>query len=82
MTIQEEKIVSHPQNFSFHRGWNQVPIAKAAEVRNKIMKTLGITSRPSWLARLRGKTIPRADEVYLIEDVFRAYGIVDIWGEE
>jgi predicted transcriptional regulator len=52
------------------------------EVRQKIMKALGIKHRASWIARLNGTIEPRVSEAKAIEEIFAEYGITDIWGGE
>ena len=67
--------------FSFQKGFDQVPHGKVKQVKDELMKSLKISSRPSWLARLRGDVEPKISEVKAIEGVFAKYGIKDIWGE-
>ena len=67
--------------YSFKRGYNQVPQGKAKEVREKIVKALGLT-KASFYPRLRGEIIPKITEYKIIESIFSEYDITDIWGEK
>lgn len=69
------------KNYSFKKGLDQVPLGKVPDVKSEIMAALGITSLPSWLKRLRGEIDPKASEITAIENVFRKYGIKQVWGE-
>lgn len=68
--------------FSFRRAWGQVKTKDQAEVKKKIMSTLGIKTRAAWRSRLEGLVEPRISEAQAIEEVFGNYGITDIWGYE
>jgi len=67
--------------FSFQKGWEQVTIGQAKEVKAEIMMKLGITTNSNWLQRLKGNVEPKISEAHNIESVFNKYGITDIWGE-
>lgn len=69
-------------NFSFQRGWAKVPQGKVREVRTKLMAALNITTRVGFLDRLNGKVEPKVTEHAAIEQIFKEYGIKDIWGME
>jgi hypothetical protein len=66
--------------FSFLKGWLKVPQGKVHEVRVKLMKALNITTRVAFLDRLNGKVEPKVTEHAAIEEIFKGYGIKDIWG--
>lgn len=51
-------------------------------VKSDIMQALCISSRPAWLARLNGTIEPKVSEAQAIEDIFKKYGVSDIWGDE
>lgn len=68
-------------NFSFKKGWNQLPQSKCSEVRSKIMDALSIKIRTSFYPRLNGEVEPKLGEAMAIEAIFQEYGITDIWGE-
>lgn len=68
-------------SYSFQKGFNQVPVGKASEVREELMKALSITSRPGWLSRLKGRIVPKVTEARAIEQVFAKHGIKNVWGE-
>ncbi len=67
--------------FSFQKGWGQVTVGQAKQVKEEIMKKLGIKANSNWLQRLKGNVEPRISEAQAIESVFKKYGITDIWGE-
>lgn len=66
--------------FSFEKGWGQVKQKDAAELRAKIMKALNLTTTQSFRLRARGLVEPKASEKIEIENIFREYGIKNIWG--
>lgn len=68
-------------NYSFKKGYNQVPVGKVKEVKAELMQELGIKSDPSWLTRLRGNYDPKVSDIRAIERVFSKHGITDVWGE-
>lgn len=67
--------------FSFQKGWGQVTVGQAKQVKEEIMKKLNIKANSNWLQRLKGNVEPRISEAQAIESVFKKYGITDIWGE-
>lgn len=71
------------KRFSFQKGYDQLPAGRVKEVRGELFKALGISrgSRKAFLMRLRGETEPKVREAEAIEEIFRAEGITDIWGE-
>lgn len=58
----------------------QVRQKDTAEVRRKIMDSLGFSSRPTWNMRRNGSIEPKMSEAKKIEAVFAEYGISDVWG--
>lgn len=70
------------EQFSFKRGWSQVPQSRVKECREALMEALGIGTRAAFLNRLNGDVEPKISQVKAIEDVFAKYGITDIWGNE
>lgn len=68
-------------SFSFRKGFEQIPLGKAAEVKTRIMHRLKIRSHGAWLRRLNGSVIPRMNEVEAVESIFMEYGIKEVWGE-
>jgi hypothetical protein len=66
--------------FSFQKGWSQVKQGDAATVRSRLMVALNITTRMAFLDRLNGKVEPKVTEHAAIEQVFKSYGIKEIWG--
>ncbi len=69
------------KNFSFRKGWRQLPQAKVAEAKGRILKALGLQVSTSFYYRLYGKCEPKVSEAQAIEEIFHSYGITDIWGE-
>jgi len=66
--------------FSFQKGLDQIPHGRVGEFKNDLMETLGIKSHPAWLRRLRGDIEPKPKMQKQIEEVFKGYGITEIWG--
>jgi len=66
--------------FSFQKGWYQVRQGEVAEVRKKLMATLGITTRMAFIKRLNGDVYHIPAEKEAIERIFSEYGITEIWG--
>lgn len=69
------------KNFSFKKGFLQVPLGKVDEVKNDLMQSLNISSRAAWLRRLDGNVDPKASEIEAIEAVFHKHSIKNIWGD-
>lgn len=69
------------KRFSFQRGFDNLPKKNVKEVKFELMKVLNITSSPAWYDRLHGRVEPRVTEVERIEEVFRRYGVTEIWGD-
>lgn len=67
--------------YSFQKGFKQIPIGKAAEVKGELMEALSVKSRPAWRARLTGKVEPKVSEARKIEKIFAHHGVKEIWGE-
>lgn len=68
------------ENYSFRKGFDQVPVGIVKKVKAELMSALGVKSYPAWLNRLRGNIEPKVSEVQAIEKVFANYGITNIWG--
>lgn len=68
------------EEFSFKLGFSQVKQKDAKEVRELIMKALGLTTRASWYSRLNGSVEPKVSEARAIEEVFSKFGITKVWG--
>ena len=69
------------ERFSFKKGYSLVAHKDLPDVRKKIMKALNLNSRASWKLRLDGTVEPKVSEAEAIEDIFREYGITEVWGE-
>ena len=68
--------------YSFQKGYQQVPLRYESEVKDRIMSALNIKTRSAWGERLKGNVEPKISEAMKLEEIFYAYGITDIWGEE
>lgn len=73
---------SENRRYAFRRGWLQVPLGAADDVKMKIMFALGIKTRVSWYNRLSGSYYLSPAERDAIANIFAEYGITDVWGEE
>ncbi len=69
------------KNNSFKKGFDQVPIGKADQVKTEIMQSLNIKSKAAWERRLKGNVDPRLSEIKSVETVFAKHGIKQVWGE-
>ena len=69
------------QQFSFKKGYESLTIGDAKEAKMRIMEALNIKNRMSWSQRLNGIYEPRISEYNAITEIFKSYGITDIWGE-
>ena len=58
-----------------------MPRNKTEEVRLRIMDALGLQTRNTFYIRLRGKIEPKVSEAEKIENIFKEYGITEVWGE-
>jgi hypothetical protein len=66
---------------SFKRGFMQLKQKDAPAVKAEIMAGLGISTRMPWHQRITGKIVPKQSEREYIENVFKKYGIIDVWGD-
>lgn len=66
-------------NYSFKKGWEQLPIGKMKEARSRIMEALAINTRMAFLTRLNGKVEPKVTEYQKLIEIFKSYGITEIW---
>jgi hypothetical protein len=69
------------KRYAFKKGFLQVQVGDAEEVKSKLIAELGLNSRTSWYNRLNGDVEPKASEVKIIEQIFAEKGIIDIWGD-
>lgn len=67
-------------DYSFMKGWRQLPQGEIRAVRSEICAALGGVSFVTFYARLKGKPEPKVSEAKAIEEVFSRHGITDIWG--
>lgn len=66
---------------SFKCGFMQLKQKDAPAVKAEIMAGLGIVTRAAWHQRLNGNIAPRQVEREYIQNVFKKYGIIDVWGD-
>lgn len=68
--------------YSFKKGYLQVTIAQKHEVREKIMKVLGITRLTYFSSIMNAGIVDISISKHKgITDVFKEYGIFNIWDE-
>lgn len=67
--------------YSFWKGWNQLRVSDASEVREEIMAALNLKCRPAFSKRRNGYVEPTISQYNAIIEIFNKRGIVDIWGE-
>lgn len=67
--------------YSFLNGYRRLTLEQEKECRTLLMKTLHITSRKAFRDRLYGRVEPRISEYRAIEEIFKRYQIVNIWGK-
>jgi hypothetical protein len=65
----------------FWRGWMNVPQQNVGRVRARIMRALGVTTFQSFRDRLNGRVKLTSEEVEKIEEIFKDFGIIDVWGD-
>lgn len=70
------------EKFSFKKGYSQVRQIDAPVVKERIMNSLGLTTRAAWRQRLLGIVEPKVSEAEAIEKIFKEFGITEIWGAE
>lgn len=69
------------ERHSFTKGWGQVSIGMMEVVKQELIKILSIRNEMMWWRRINGKGCRPLSfaEVVAIEEVFKKYGITDIW---
>ena len=67
--------------FAFKKGWGQVPYNLTKTVRERIMAALNLKTRNTFYIRLRGEIEPKVSEAEAIEEIFKDYGITEVWGD-
>lgn len=72
--------ILHPE-YSFYKGWLQVKLGDAEEVRAKLMAVFNTDKLNVFYHRIQGRTELKHSYVVGVEEVFKQYGITDIWGE-
>ena len=67
-------------DFSFQKGWYDIPQGKVSGARKKFMSLLGLTTKQGFKNRLNGDVAHTPAERAAIEKIFAEYGITDVWG--
>lgn len=67
--------------FSFEKGWGQIPQKDIKDVREKLMDALSINTLQAFRRRVIGTVEPKITEAQAIERIFGEYGITEIWGK-
>jgi len=67
-------------DYAFLKGYNQVQRMHLVLVKKEIMEALGLRARTNWYLRLYGKVVPKVSEAKTIEEIFKKYGIIEVWG--
>ena len=66
---------------AFRKGLREIKVKDAGEVRDGIMRILGVTTKQSLYNYANGKTVnPDVDKARQIEALFASYGVTDCWG--
>ena len=73
--------MTQSDEFSFKKGYDQLPKSDYRKVRQEIMDVLKIRTLQSFYQRLNGQIEPKVSEAEAIEAVFAKYGITEVWGE-
>lgn len=70
--------------YSFKKGWRQVPVGIADLVKKELSEMLSIKNAMMWHRRITGQGCSPLSlaEQKAVENIFRKYGITDIWGSE
>lgn len=68
------------EEFAFRKGWSQLKLRDTKECRERIMKALNITTKVGFCQRMRGGVEPKVSQARALEEIFKSYGITDIWG--
>ncbi len=68
--------------WSFEKGLDNIRSADYLECRKKLKKALNITTNYGLRLRIIGQIIPKGDEIEKIEEIFKEYGITEIWGKD
>lgn len=66
---------------AFRKGLREIKVKDAGEVRDGILRILGVTTKQSFLNYANGKTVNLdVDKARQIEALFASYGVTDCWG--
>jgi len=63
----------------FERGLSRLRIADFDQAREEIMAAIGINNRVSWFEYKTGRRELKIGQAKAVEEVFKKYGITDIW---
>lgn len=65
----------------FHKGWNQLRLMDTQQAQKELMDALGIKNKMSWNKYRNGQIEPKASQAAKVEEVFKKYGITNVWGK-
>ena len=66
---------------AFRKGLREIKVKDAGEVRDGILRILGVTTKQSFSNYANGKTVNLdVDKARQIETLFASYGVTDCWG--
>lgn len=65
--------------FSLIDAYRQIKNGDVERFRKDFMKTLGIKGRTTFFRRINGEVEPKVTEAERIEEVFKKYGVANIW---
>lgn len=65
---------------SFILGWQHPPQGKTKELKDKLLTLFKVKSDPAWRARLYGTKELTVSEAQKVKEIFKEYGINNIWG--
>lgn len=66
---------------AFRKGLREIKVKDAGEVRDGILRILGVTTKQSFSNYANGKTVNLdVDKARQIEALFASYGVTDCWG--
>jgi len=66
---------------AFRKGLREIKVKDAGEVRDGILRILGVTTKQSFSNYANGKMVNLdVDKARQIEALFASYGVTDCWG--
>ncbi|MDR2910733.1 MAG: hypothetical protein LBV47_05145 [Bacteroidales bacterium] len=65
---------------AFQKGWYRIPYGKVSEARIRLIAALGVTTYQAFRNHLKGEAEHTEEQINAIEEIFKSYGITEIWG--